>query len=66
MGILIKKGFDTMIFSFAVDMIALAAFIASYLCYRRARMCAGDRLLFIAYAFVVAATFAALRVRGAL
>lgn len=55
-----------MIFSFAVDMIALAAFVASYLCYRRARLDAGDRLLFIAYAFVVAATFAALRVRGAL
>ena len=66
MGILIKKGFDTMLFSWTVDAIALVAFITSYLCYRLKRLGAGDRLLFIAYTFIIAATFAALRVRGAL
>lgn len=55
-----------MLFSWTVEAIALAAFVASYLCYQRGRLNAGDRLLFIAYSFIIIATFAALHVRGAL
>jgi hypothetical protein len=55
-----------MIYAWGFDAVAVIAFLLSYYSFRRDRVAAGERLLFIAYAFVLMCYFVALREHGVL
>lgn len=55
-----------MVYAWLFDAVAVIAFVLSYFSFRKDRVAAGERLLFVAYAFVVMCYFVALREHGVL